>query len=132
MGQPIAVARKPSTHPDVVRFEINRSLTGMGHERYTTPADAVGDRPPDDLARRLFEVGGNAIRAIHVYSNVITIEVGTTLSGRDLDAMEEAIRSLYIHYKDGVTPSFAVEAVEAVEAAEAAEAEQAPAESSAS
>ncbi len=106
MGQPIAVTRKPSSHPDVVRFEINRSLTGMGHERYTSAADAAGDRPPDHLARRVFEVGGDAVRAVHVYSNVITIEVGSTLSDRALDALEEAIRSLYIHYKDGVTPSF--------------------------
>lgn len=107
MGQPIAVTRKPSTQPGVVRFEINRSLTGMGHERYRSPAEVAGDRPPDALARRLFDVGGNAVQAIHVYSNVITIEVGNALSARDLDAMEEAIRSLYIHYKEGVTPSFA-------------------------
>lgn len=107
MGQPISVTRKPSTRPGIVRFEINRSLTGMGHERYRSPAEVAGDRPPDHLARRLFEVGGNAVRAIHVYSNVITVEVDATLPAGDLDAMEEAVRSLYIHYKDGVTPSFA-------------------------
>ena len=109
MGQPIAVTRKPSSRPGVVRFEINRSLTGMGHERYRSPADAAGDRPPDLLARRLFEVGGDAIRAIHVYSNVITIETADDKAAARLDpgALEDAIRSLYIHYKDGVSPSFA-------------------------
>jgi hypothetical protein len=114
MGQPIAVTRKPSSRPGVVRFEINRSLTGMGHERYRSASEAAGDRPPDVLARRLFEVAdrggpGDAIRAIHVYSNVISIEAADGADGAalDVDALEDAIRSLYIHYKDGVTPSFA-------------------------
>ena len=34
MGQPVAVVHKPSSVPGVIRFEANRSLTGMGHERY--------------------------------------------------------------------------------------------------
>ncbi|MDQ1372812.1 MAG: hypothetical protein QOJ09_150, partial [Actinomycetota bacterium] len=32
MGQPVAVVEKPMSEPNVVRFELNRSLTGMGHE----------------------------------------------------------------------------------------------------
>jgi len=32
MGQPINVVEKPSSTPGLARFEINRSLTGMGHE----------------------------------------------------------------------------------------------------
>jgi hypothetical protein len=36
MGQQVAVVEKPSPRPGVLRFETNRSLTGMGHERFTS------------------------------------------------------------------------------------------------
>ncbi len=101
MGQPISVVRKPSQTPDVIRFEINRSLTGMGHERYAAAADVAGDRPPDELARRLFERGG--VRSVHIYSNVITVELEP---GAKADGFEDVIRELYIHYRPGVAPSF--------------------------
>ncbi len=100
MGQPITVVQKPSSKPGVVRFEINRSLTGMGHERYRSPADATGDRPPDVLARRLFERGG--VDAVHVFSNVITVDLAEGSHG---DGMRELIEELFIHYRDGVEPS---------------------------
>ncbi len=101
MGQPISVVRKPSPSPGLVRFEINRTLTGMGHERYRSAEEAVGDRPPDELARRLFARGG--IRQVHVFSNVITVELEP---GTEADGIEDLIRELYIHYRPGVTPSF--------------------------
>ena len=99
MGQPITVVEKPSTRPDVVRFEINRSLTGMSHETYRSAADAVGDRPPDELARRLFERGG--VEAVHVYSNVITVDLAP---GATDEGMADLIRELFIHYRPGVLP----------------------------
>ena len=68
MGQPITVIEKPTSRPGVVRFELNRSLTGMGHERYRSRDDATGDRPADELARRLFDRGG--VDGVHIYSNV--------------------------------------------------------------
>lgn len=101
MGQPIIVVRKPSPRPDLVRFEINRSLTGMGHERYSAGTPVSGDRPPDELARRLFDRGG--VRTVHIYSNLITVEVEP---GAKTDGFEDIIRDLYIHYRPGVTPSF--------------------------
>lgn len=101
MGQPIAVTRKPTDTPNRVRFEINRTLTGMGHERYTSLDDVLGDRPPDLLARRLLESG--SVRSVHIYSNVITVDHAP---GADVGALEDAIRGLYIHYKEGVQPSF--------------------------
>lgn len=101
MGQPIAVTRKPTDRPGLVRFEINRSLTGMGHERYRSPADVLGNRPPDLLARRLFEHGG--VAAVSMYSNTIDVELAP--GGSDA-GLEDLIRDLYIHYKDGVQPSF--------------------------
>ena len=73
MGQPVTVIEKPSTQGGVVRFEINRTLTGMGHERYLADQVVEGDRPPDELARRLFAHGG--IDGIHINSNVITVHL---------------------------------------------------------
>ena len=100
MGQPITVVEKPSSKPGVVRFEINRSLTGMGHERYRSAGDATGDRPPDVLARHLFEHG--QVAAVHVYSNVITVELADDGTAAGL---RELIQELFIHYREGVQPS---------------------------
>ena len=36
MGQSITVTEKQGLRHDVVRFELNRSLTGMGHHRYAS------------------------------------------------------------------------------------------------
>ena len=57
MGQMVAVTEKPSSSPGIVRFELNRALTGMGHERFRSAADAFGPRPAAELARRLFATG---------------------------------------------------------------------------
>jgi hypothetical protein len=100
VGQPIVVVEKPSSKPGVVRFEINRSLTGMGHERYRSLDDIKGDRPPDRLARLLFERGG--IDGVHIYSNVITVDLS---KGSDSSGLADLIGELYIHYREGVTPS---------------------------
>ena len=100
MGQPITVTEKPTTQPGIVRFEINRSLTGMGHERYRSAADAAGERPPDVLARRLFEHGG--IDAVHIYSNIITVDLS---KGANDNGLLDVIRDLFIHYTEGVQPS---------------------------
>ena len=100
MGQAITVTEKPTSTPGVVRFELNRSLTGMGHERYRSLADAQGDRPPDRVAKLLFERGG--VDAVHIYSNEITVDLTDRASG---DGMAELIENLFIHYREGVTPS---------------------------
>jgi hypothetical protein len=100
MGQPITVTEKPTSQPGVLRFDLNRSLTGMGHERYRSVADATGDRPPDVLARRLFALGG--IDAVHIYSNVITIDMS---KGSADSGLADTIRDLFIHYTEGVQPS---------------------------
>jgi hypothetical protein len=36
MGMLISVVEKPSAKHGIVRFETNRALTGMAHERYKT------------------------------------------------------------------------------------------------
>jgi hypothetical protein len=99
MGQPVTVVEKPTPMRGVVRFETNRALTGMGHERYRSLADCIGDRPPDVLARRLFERGG--VDAVHIYSNVITVDV---TKGYTTEGIADIIRDLYIHYVPGVLP----------------------------
>ncbi len=98
MGQEITVTRKPTSRPGVVVFELNRSLTGMGHERYKSP-EVVGHRPVDELARRLFAAGG--VRAVHVYSNVVTVELADG-AGAGADALVEVMRDLFTYYREGV------------------------------
>jgi hypothetical protein len=100
MGQPITVVEKPTTRSDVKRFELNRSLTGMGHEYYNTVDDAKGERPPDVLARRLFETG--AVQSVHIYSNIVTVDLAPNHDGHGL---LEAIEELFIHYLPGVKPT---------------------------
>jgi hypothetical protein len=100
MGQPVVVTEKPAGRPDVVRFEANRVLTGMAHERYRVADAVTGDRPPDELARRLFERGG--VEAVHVYGNVVTVVLGR---GAHSDGIREIIEGLYTYYREGVTPS---------------------------
>lgn len=99
MGQPITVIEKPTAKPGIVRFETNRNLSGMGHERYHGAGDATGDRPVDELARRLFAHGG--VEALHVYANVITVDLakGATTAG-----MADLIHELFVHYVPGVLP----------------------------
>ena len=70
MGQLITVTPRPGTSPSVRMFDLNRSLTGMAIERYPS-ADAVkGGRPPDVLARRLFDLGATGVT---VYSSAVNV-----------------------------------------------------------
>lgn len=102
MGQPVTVVKKPSSNSGVVRFEINRSITGMGHERYFAAPGAELDRPVDELARRLF--GHHGVESVHVNSNVITVHMS---HGADDSALSETIENLFIYYRPGVEiPSF--------------------------
>ncbi len=112
MGQPITVVERPSSRPGVVRFEINRSLSGMGHERWSVDQPVEGDRPVDELARRLFARGG--IDAIHINSSVITVDVS---KGHDAGGIADIIRELFIYYRPGV-PVPGQEAPSGEEAAE--------------
>jgi hypothetical protein len=93
MGQPINVVEKPSRTPGIARFEANRSLTGMGHERYPSPTSIVDDRAVDELARRLFATGG--VTSVHVNGSVITVALAEGWAGEQL---LDVIRGLYIHY----------------------------------
>lgn len=100
MGQPITVTEKRTSRADVVRFELNRSLTGMGHEHYETAPETLLDRPPDRLARVLFGFAG--VEHVHVYSNEVTVDLA---AGAKTDGMRAAIEELFIHYREGITPT---------------------------
>lgn len=95
MGQPIVVTEKPSSHPGVIRFETNRAITGMGHERYVVDAEVWGDRPPDELARQLFAHG--TVARVHINSNIVTVDLA---KGRTSDGLKAIIENLYIFYPD--------------------------------
>jgi hypothetical protein len=99
MGQPITVTEKQTATPGVVRFETNRNLTGMAHERFKGAEDAVGARPVDDLARQLFAHGG--IDGIHVYGNIITVDLAKGSTG---EGLADVIHELFVHYRPGVVP----------------------------
>jgi hypothetical protein len=100
VGQPITVVEGPTARADVVRFEINRSLTGMGHERYPSRESATGVRPVDELARRLFDHGG--VDSVHIYSNVVTVDLA---EGHSADGLKDVVENLFIYYSEGVTPA---------------------------
>ena len=97
MGQPITAIQTSSSRPGTVRFEINRTLTGMGHERYVAGQVIDDERPPDRLARALFEHDG--VQAVHIYANIVTIELS---HGVDLSALQDTVEQLYIYYRPGV------------------------------
>ena len=99
MGQPVAITRRPSSTPGIVRFEANRTLTGMGHEVFRSAEDARGPRPAAELARRLFATG--EVGAVHVFSNMITVDLAKGCQGESLDAV---VRDLYQYWKPGMTP----------------------------
>jgi hypothetical protein len=99
MGQSITVTEQPTGRVGMARFEVNRPLTGMGHERYLSVDDCTGERPPDVLARRLIERGG--VKAVHIHGNQVTVELEPFGSS---DGLIEIVRGLFTHYLDGVAP----------------------------
>lgn len=102
MGQPVTVVEKPTSRRGVVRFEINRTVSGMGHEVYRSAADAdaAGDAPSGELARRLFAHGG--VTAVSIYSNVITVHLA---DGGSPAGIKGVIEDLYLFYTEGVVPT---------------------------
>lgn len=96
MGQLVTVIEKPSSRPGIIRYVLNRALSGMGHERYVEGSEVLGDRPTDELARRLFETG--QVSGVSINGNVVTVELSRT----DHDGLLEVIEDLYTYYVPGV------------------------------
>jgi hypothetical protein len=120
MGQPITVREtRSASDPAVLRFETNRPLSGMGHERYEGSPSELLQRPVDELARRLFAAGG--VESVHINGSVVTVRLG---GGRTGEGLGDVIRDLFLHYGDEpeVAETDEPEATEVAEVAEVAEA----------
>ncbi len=95
MGQPIVVVEKPSVNRGIVRFETNRALTGMGHEVYRAGDEVRGNRPPDELARRL--LARDNVHGVHINGSVVTVDLA---KGHTSEGLKEVIEDLYVFYPE--------------------------------
>jgi hypothetical protein len=109
MGQPITVTTRAGSRPDLRFFEANRSITGMAIETYNSP-EVTGDRPPDVLARRLFELG---VTKVTVYSNVVTVDAPASAWPELEPKVTHTIEHLFEFYGDDAGWSFAARGMEA-------------------
>ena len=117
MGQQVAVTERPSPRPGVLRFETNRSLTGMGHEHFKSMSDAVGPRPAAALARQLLSTG--KVDSVYVYGNIISVDIS---KGSNADGLGDVVRNMYQYWKPGMEmPTFDAPAEEAPAAAAASD-----------
>jgi hypothetical protein len=96
MGQPVTLIRSSSPRPGIVRFELNRSLTGMGHVRFRAGDEITADDPAARLASRLLEAEG--VEGVHIYGSVVTCQI----TNGEGDGLEERISALYTYYLPGV------------------------------
>ena len=99
MGQFISVTVRTGASPSVRIFDLNRSLTGMAIEQYPT-IDAVpdgGDRAPDVLARRLFDLGATSVT---VYSSAVAVVAPAEQWGALEPQVVETIEHLFGYYGD--------------------------------
>jgi len=99
MGQFITVTVRAGASASVRIFDLNRSLTGMAIERYPTASDVKegGDRPPDVLARRLFDLGATAVT---VYSSAVSVTAPAERWGALEPEVVETIEHLFGYYGD--------------------------------
>jgi hypothetical protein len=97
MGEPVTVIEKQSNTLGLVRFETNRWLTGMGHERFSSGEPIYRDRPADRVARVLFET--DKVDEVHVYGQSVTVKL---LPGCDSAGLKEILEDLYTYYRPGV------------------------------
>ena len=104
MGQPVTFLRTSSPRPGIVRFELNRTVTGMGHERYRAGQEIRGDRAVDELARRLLATG--KLAAVHIHGSMVTAELAEHAepaeSGLAESGLADVIADLYTYYVPGV------------------------------
>jgi hypothetical protein len=97
VGQDITVTARAGASPSVMIFDTNRSITGMAIERYASVDATTGGRPPDVLARRLFDLGATRVT---VYSSAVTVEAPPDRWGELEGQVEHAIRHLFGYYGD--------------------------------
>src|SRR5918996_6090893 len=112
MGQPITVTSRPGVRPEVMLFELNRSLTGMQTDRYRSVEDATGNKPPDELARRLFALG---VTGVTVYSSSVVVTAPAERWAELRPQVEDTITKLFIFYREGASPPAAITTPEPAE-----------------
>lgn len=97
MGQIINVEVHTVDDESVRQFFMDRGLTGQGLLSYYEVSDATGDRPPDRLARRLFEIEG--VTTVFAYDNVVSVTKADEASWEEIVPQAESlIRNLFIAY----------------------------------
>ncbi len=109
VGQTIAVTEQPAGVPGVRIYVCDRSVTGMAIERYPDRAAAGGDRPPDVLARRLFDLGAQRVT---VYSNTVTVHAPEERWAELAPRVRHTIEHLFEFYGDEAGWSFEARGVE--------------------
>lgn len=97
MGQAITVSSRVGSAATVRIFDCNRSLTGMAIESYASVDETGAGRPPDVLARRLFDLGATRVT---VYSSGVTVEAPESAWGRLEPGAVQAIERLFGYYGD--------------------------------
>jgi hypothetical protein len=99
MGQFITVTVRLGASPNVRIFDLNRSLTGMAIERYASIDDVKegGDRAPDVLARRLFDLGATTVT---VYSSAVAVTAAADSWAALEPRVVETIEHLFGYYGD--------------------------------
>ncbi len=95
MGQEITVTAREGSSADVRLFDCNRSITGMEIVSYAARDEIAGRRPPDVLARRLFDLGATKVT---VYSNDVIVEAPAARWAELEPAVVEAIEHLFGFY----------------------------------
>ena len=112
MGQTITVTSRMGSTPAVRLFDLNRSLTGMEVERYSTveEAKAKGMRPPDVLALRLIEEGALSVT---IYSNSVTVEAAADDWSTFEPRVQYLIEHLFEYYGDNAGWSYEARGLEA-------------------
>ena len=112
MGQTITANARVGSTPEVRLFDLNRSLTGMEIERYSSVEEAAarGGRPPDVLAGRLLEAGATSVT---VYSNTVTVAAPVDRWGTLEDEARFLIEHLFEYYGDDAGWSYEARGLEA-------------------
>jgi hypothetical protein len=108
----ITVTMRAGASPGVRMFDLNRSLTGMEIERYSSVAEAEarGGRPPDVLAKRLLEAGATKVT---IYSNAVTVEAPPERWGELEPKATFLMEHLFEFYGDDAGWSFESRGLEA-------------------
>ena len=99
VGQPVDVKQTAAGVAGRIRFELNRTLTGQGHERFTSASQAIGPRPAAELARRLFSSG--AVTGVHLFANIVTVDL---VPGSRDDDLAQIVTDLHQYWKPGMKP----------------------------